>query len=63
MGANDVTGMLLPIATSLTGRVEGSSIIVTGAVSSSSASSAELDMAVLSLSGGTEKRRKKFSYT
>jgi len=63
VGANDVTGMLLPIATSLTGRVEGSSIIVTGAVSSSSASSAELDMAVLSLSGGTEKRRKKFSYT
>jgi len=46
VGANDVTGMLLPIATSLTGRVEGSSIIVTGAVSSSSASSAELDMAV-----------------
>jgi energy-coupling factor transporter ATP-binding protein EcfA2 len=46
VGANDVTGMLLPIATSLTGRVEGSQIIVTGAVSSSSANSAELDMAV-----------------
>jgi len=46
VGANDVTGMLLPIATSLTGKVEGSPIIVTGAVSSASASSAELDMAV-----------------
>ncbi|MCK4767106.1 MAG: AAA family ATPase [Desulfobacula sp.] len=46
VGANDLTGMLLPIATSLTGRVEGSPIIVTGAVSSSSASTAELDMAV-----------------
>ncbi len=46
VGATDVSGMLLPIATSLTGRVENSPIIVTGAVSSSSASSAELDMAV-----------------
>ena len=46
VGANDLTGMLLPIATSLTGRVEGSPIIVTGAVSSSSANTAELDMAV-----------------
>ncbi|MFH2057885.1 MAG: AAA family ATPase [Pseudomonadota bacterium] len=47
VGANDVTGMLLPIATSLTGRVEGASpIIVTGAVSSSSSNAAELDMAV-----------------
>ncbi|WP_300457927.1 AAA family ATPase [Desulfobacula sp.] len=46
VGANDLTGMLLPIATSLTGRVDGSQIIVTGAVSSSSANSAELDMAV-----------------
>jgi len=46
VGANDLTGMLLPIATSLTGRVEGSPIIVTGAVSSASANSAELDMAV-----------------
>lgn len=47
VGANDVSGLLLPIATSLTGRVEGASpIIVTGAVSSSSANSAELDMAV-----------------
>lgn len=46
VGANDVTGMLLPIATSLTGRVKNAPIIVTGAVSSASASSAELDMAV-----------------
>jgi len=46
VGANDVTGMLLPIATSLTGRVDNSPIIVTGAVSSASANSAELDMAV-----------------
>lgn len=38
--------MLLPIATSLTGRVGDSSIIVTGAVSSSSSNSAQLDMAV-----------------
>ncbi len=46
VGANETTGMLLPIATSLTGRVDGSAIIVTGAVSSSGASSAQLDMAV-----------------
>lgn len=46
VGANDVTGMLLPIATSLTGRVGNSTIIVTGAVSSSSSNSAQLDMAV-----------------
>jgi ATP-dependent Lon protease len=46
VGANDVTGMLLPIATSLTGRVDGSSIIVTGAVSTSAPNAAQLDMAV-----------------
>ncbi|WP_022665767.1 AAA family ATPase [Desulfospira joergensenii] len=46
VGANDMTGMLLPIATSLTGRVESSPIIVTGAVSSSTAQTAQLDMAV-----------------
>ncbi len=46
VGANDMTGVILPIATSLTGRVEGSPIIVTGAVSSSSDSSAQMDMAV-----------------
>ena len=46
VGANEVTGMLLPIATSLTGRVWESPIIVTGAVSPSSGPGAELDMAV-----------------
>ncbi|MEX1301511.1 MAG: AAA family ATPase [Desulfotignum sp.] len=46
VGANDMTGMLLPIATSLTGRVETQPIIVTGAVSSSSPNAAQLDMAV-----------------
>jgi len=45
-GANDMTGMLLPIATSLTGRVEQSPIIVTGAVSSTAPNAAQLDMAV-----------------
>ena len=46
VGANDMTGMLLPIATSLTAAIRQKPIIVTGAVSSSSAPSAELDMAV-----------------
>ncbi len=46
VGANDVTGMLLPIATSLTGRVWESPIIVTGAVSSTADTTAQLDMAV-----------------
>ncbi len=46
VGANDMTGMLLPIATSLTGRVEAEPIIVTGAVSSSAPNMAQLDMAV-----------------
>ncbi len=46
VGANDVSGVLLPIATSLTGRVDGSTIIVTGAVSSTTESSAQMDMAV-----------------
>lgn len=46
VGANDLTGMLLPIATSLTGRLDNESIIVTGAVSSSSSSTAQMDMAV-----------------
>ncbi len=45
-GANDMTGMLLPIATSLTGRVERYPIIVTGAVSSTAPNAAQLDMAV-----------------
>ncbi|WP_321495325.1 AAA family ATPase [uncultured Desulfobacter sp.] len=46
VGANDMTGMLLPIATSLTGRVENASIIVTGAVATPSAQTAQMDMAV-----------------
>ena len=46
VGANEVSGILLPIATSLTGRVDASPIIVTGAVSSTTESSAQMDMAV-----------------
>ena len=46
VGANDVSGVLLPIATSLTYRVTPQSVLVTGAVSSSSAAAADLDMAV-----------------
>jgi SpoVK/Ycf46/Vps4 family AAA+-type ATPase len=46
VGANDTTGVLLPIATSLTYRVSNQNVMVTGAVSSSSAAAAELDMAV-----------------
>jgi transitional endoplasmic reticulum ATPase len=46
VGANETTGMLLPIATSLTGRLKNSPIIVTGAVSSSAPNAAQLDMAV-----------------
>jgi ATP-dependent Lon protease, bacterial type len=46
VGANDLTGMLLPIATSLTGRVENAPIIVTGAVATPSAETAQMDMAV-----------------
>ncbi len=46
VGANDVSGMLLPIATSLTYTTRPEKIVVTGAVSSGSAMAAELDMAV-----------------
>ena len=46
VGANDVTGVLLPIATSLTYRVSDHNVMVTGAVSSTSSAAAELDMAV-----------------
>jgi transitional endoplasmic reticulum ATPase len=46
VGANDVSGVLLPIATSLTYRVSSQNVMVTGAVSSSSSAAAELDMAV-----------------
>jgi SpoVK/Ycf46/Vps4 family AAA+-type ATPase len=46
VGANDVSGVLLPIATSLTYRQSTQNVMVTGAVSSSSSAAAELDMAV-----------------
>jgi SpoVK/Ycf46/Vps4 family AAA+-type ATPase len=46
VGANDVSGILLPIATSLTYRETAEKIIVTGAVSSTASAAAELDMAV-----------------
>lgn len=46
VGANDVSGILLPIATSLTYRETSEKIIVTGAVSSTASAAAELDMAV-----------------
>lgn len=46
VGANDVSGVLLPIATSLTYRFSDHNVLVTGAVSSSSSAAAELDMAV-----------------
>jgi SpoVK/Ycf46/Vps4 family AAA+-type ATPase len=46
VGANDVTGVLLPIATSLTYSLSAEKVLVTGAVSSGSAATAELDMAV-----------------
>ncbi len=45
VGANDVSGVLLPIATSLTYSLSPEKVLVTGAVSSGSAT-AELDMAV-----------------
>ncbi len=46
VGANDVTGVLLPIATSLTYRVSSNRVLVTGAVSSATPAAAEMDMAV-----------------
>ena len=46
VGANDVTGMLLPIATSLTYSLSSEKVIVTGAVSTTSPGAAEMDMAV-----------------
>jgi SpoVK/Ycf46/Vps4 family AAA+-type ATPase len=46
VGANDVSGVLLPIATSLTYSLSAEKVLVTGAVSSGSAATAELDMAV-----------------
>jgi transitional endoplasmic reticulum ATPase len=46
VGANDVAGVLLPIATSLTYKLGPERVIVTGAVSSSAPAAADLDMAV-----------------
>jgi SpoVK/Ycf46/Vps4 family AAA+-type ATPase len=46
VGASDVAGVLLPIATSLTYRVSDRNVLVTGAVSSAAAAAAELEMAV-----------------
>ena len=46
VGASDVAGVLLPIATSLTHNLGSEKVMVTGAVSSSAPAAAELDMAV-----------------
>ncbi len=46
VGASDVSGILLPIATSLTYSLSPDKVLVTGAVSSSSPAAAELEMAV-----------------
>jgi SpoVK/Ycf46/Vps4 family AAA+-type ATPase len=46
VGANDTSGVLLPIASALVYRMYPEKIVVTGAVSTSSAPGAELDMAV-----------------
>ena len=46
VGANDVTGVLLPIATSLTYNLSAERVLVTGAVSSSAPAASEMDMAV-----------------
>jgi hypothetical protein len=46
VGANDVAGVLLPIATSLTYGLSQERVLVTGAVSSSAPAAAEMDMAV-----------------
>lgn len=46
VGANDVTGVLLPIATSLTYNLGTERVLVTGAVSSSAPAAAEMEMAV-----------------
>jgi SpoVK/Ycf46/Vps4 family AAA+-type ATPase len=46
VGANDTSGVLLPIASTLVYRMYPDKIVVTGAVSTSSAPGAELDLAV-----------------
>jgi len=46
VGANDISGVLLPIATSLTYSLSNEKVLVTGAVSSNAPAAAEMDMAV-----------------
>ncbi|GAB4265434.1 MAG: hypothetical protein Kow0092_17720 [Deferrisomatales bacterium] len=46
VGASDVAGVLLPIATSLTYNIAPDKVMVTGAVSSAAPNAAEMDMAV-----------------
>jgi hypothetical protein len=46
VGANDVTGVLLPIATSLNYKMAPEKVLVTGAVSTTAPGAAELDMSV-----------------
>ena len=46
VGANEMAGILLPIATSLTSRLNQEHILVTGAVSSPADSAAQMDLAV-----------------
>ncbi|MHB8764375.1 MAG: AAA family ATPase, partial [Deferrisomatales bacterium] len=46
VGANDVSGVLLPIATSLIYNLSSEKVLVTGAVSSAAPNAAEMDMAV-----------------
>ncbi len=46
VGANDVTGVLLPIATSLNYKMAPDKVLVTGAVSTAAPGAAELDMSV-----------------
>lgn len=46
VGANDVTGVLLPIATSLNYKMSSEKVLVTGAVSTAAPGAAELDMSV-----------------
>lgn len=46
VGANDVSGIILPIASALVYRMFPEKIVVTGAVSTSAAAGAELDLAV-----------------
>jgi len=56
VGASDVSGILLPIATSLTYSLAPDKVLVTGAVSSSTPAVAELDMAVQMTQSSQPKR-------